>query len=72
MEAVKAKKDRGRRRSGRAGCPVQDQIMRLHLTVKASLLAAFGLLALLCAGQAVLMALTLSGIRADVTGVAMN
>ncbi|MGU3388727.1 methyl-accepting chemotaxis protein [Methylobacterium sp. D53M] len=46
--------------------------MRLHLTVKASLLAAFGLLALLCAGQAVLTTLTLSGIRASVTGVAMN
>ncbi|MGU3541805.1 methyl-accepting chemotaxis protein [Methylobacterium sp. A52T] len=46
--------------------------MRLHLTVKASLLSAFGLLALLCAGQAVLMTLTLSGIRADVTGVATN
>ena len=43
--------------------------MRLHLTVKASLLAAFGLLALLCAGQAVLTTLTLSGIRANVTGV---
>ena len=46
--------------------------MRLHLTVKASLLAAFGLLALLCAGQAVLTTLTLSGIRANVTGVATN
>ncbi|WCS27955.1 methyl-accepting chemotaxis protein [Methylobacterium sp. NMS14P] len=46
--------------------------MRLHLTVKASLLAAFGLLALLCAGQAVLTTLTLSGLRADVTGVATN
>ena len=46
--------------------------MRLRLTVKASLLAAFGLLALLCAGQAVLTTLTLSGIRANVTGVATN
>ncbi|MEE7493851.1 methyl-accepting chemotaxis protein [Methylobacterium oryzae] len=46
--------------------------MRLHLTVKASLLAAFGLLALLCAGQAVLTTLTLSGLRANVTGVAAN
>ncbi|UIY43391.1 methyl-accepting chemotaxis protein [Methylobacterium radiotolerans] len=46
--------------------------MRLHLTVKASLLAAFGLLSLLCAGQAVLTTVTLSGIRTSVTGVATN
>ncbi|UIY45295.1 methyl-accepting chemotaxis protein [Methylobacterium radiotolerans] len=46
--------------------------MRLHLTVKASLLAAFGLLAILCAGQAVLTTITLSGIRISVTGVATN
>ncbi|KST57343.1 chemotaxis protein [Methylobacterium sp. GXS13] len=46
--------------------------MRLRLNVKASLLAAFGLLALLCAGQAALMSITLLGIRTNVTGVATN
>ncbi|WP_342111426.1 methyl-accepting chemotaxis protein [Methylobacterium sp. SI9] len=42
----------------------------MRLTLKASLLAAFGLLTLLSVGQGILSITTLAGIRADVTGVA--
>jgi methyl-accepting chemotaxis protein len=46
--------------------------MRLALTLRSSLFAAFGLLALLCAGQGVLSITRLAGIRTNVTDVAMN
>ncbi|SDN65108.1 methyl-accepting chemotaxis protein [Methylobacterium phyllostachyos] len=46
--------------------------MRPYLTLKTSLFAAFGLLALLCAGQGTLAITKLGGIRANVTGVATN
>ncbi len=46
--------------------------MRLHLTLRTSLFAAFGLLALLCAGQGTLAIIKLGGIRSDVTAVSTN
>ncbi len=46
--------------------------MRLALTLKSSLFAAFGLLALLCAGQGILSISRLSGIRTNVSDVATN
>ncbi|MGU3285136.1 methyl-accepting chemotaxis protein [Methylobacterium mesophilicum] len=44
----------------------------MRLTIRTSLFAAFGLLALLCVGQGLLSMTTLAGIRANVTGVATN
>ncbi|SFI49836.1 methyl-accepting chemotaxis protein [Methylobacterium brachiatum] len=41
-------------------------------TLKTSLFAAFGLLALLCLGQGLISITTLAGIRANVTGIATN
>ena len=49
-----------------------DRIMRPHLSLKASLAAAFALLALIAAGQGGLSILKLSGIRHGVTEVATN
>ncbi|MET0369056.1 MAG: MCP four helix bundle domain-containing protein, partial [Methylobacterium sp.] len=46
--------------------------MRLALTVKSSLFAAFGLLTLFCVGQGVLSITRLADIRANVTDVATN
>ncbi|MFC6792187.1 methyl-accepting chemotaxis protein [Methylobacterium komagatae] len=46
--------------------------MRLALTLKSSLFAAFSLLALLCAGQGIVSITRLSGIRTNVTDVATN
>ena len=44
----------------------------MRLTLKTSLLAAFGLLALLCLGQGLVSITTLAGIRGNVTGIATN
>ncbi|MCJ2113249.1 MCP four helix bundle domain-containing protein, partial [Methylobacterium sp. E-025] len=46
--------------------------MRLHLSIKASLAAASGFLALICIGQGALSVTKLSGIRGSVTEVATN
>ncbi|MCJ2050498.1 MCP four helix bundle domain-containing protein, partial [Methylobacterium sp. J-070] len=46
--------------------------MRLHLSLKAALSAAFGLLALIAAGQGALAIFELAGIRHSVTEVASN
>ncbi|WP_342112242.1 methyl-accepting chemotaxis protein [Methylobacterium sp. SI9] len=46
--------------------------MRFSLTIKASLFAAFGLLAVLCAGQGILSITKLGDIRASVTEVSKN
>ena len=46
--------------------------MRLNLSLKAALSAAFGLLALICAGQGALSVLKLGGIRHSVTQVTTN
>ncbi|MCJ2048673.1 MCP four helix bundle domain-containing protein, partial [Methylobacterium sp. J-070] len=46
--------------------------MRLHLSLKAALSAAFGLLALIAAGQGALSIVKLAGIRHSVTEVAAN
>ncbi|TXN49968.1 MCP four helix bundle domain-containing protein, partial [Methylobacterium sp. WL2] len=46
--------------------------MRLHLSLKASLAASFGFLALTCVGQGALSVTKLSGIRHSVTEVATN
>ncbi|MCJ2062301.1 methyl-accepting chemotaxis protein [Methylobacterium sp. J-088] len=46
--------------------------MRLHLSLKAALTAAFGLLALIAAGQGALSIVKLGGIRHSVTEVATN
>ncbi|MGU3407680.1 methyl-accepting chemotaxis protein [Methylobacterium brachiatum] len=44
----------------------------MRLTLKTSLFAAFGLLALLCFGQGLASITSLAGIRANVTGIATN
>ena len=46
--------------------------MRLHLSLKASLAATFGFLALICAGQGALSLVKLASIRHSVTNVAAN
>ena len=46
--------------------------MRPHLSLKASLAAAFGVLALIAAGQGILSIVKLAGIRHSVTEVAVN
>lgn len=60
----------GGRRRVHSGPFVRDRIVRLAPASKSSVLAAFGLLALLCAGQRILSITRLSGIRTNVSDVA--